>query len=119
MKVKYDSNNSGGVWWLTDSQWKDLENNGWIVNWEKERWLGTLAGLATKEFESIKDAILDWEKITGLKSTEEGCNCCGAPHTFIWRDENHKEHRASGEGCLKYLFGENIPGNLREALEAK
>lgn len=29
--LKYSSNNSGGSWWLTDQNWKDLEASGWVV----------------------------------------------------------------------------------------
>jgi hypothetical protein len=31
--VEYDSNNSGGRWWLKDDDWKALEKAGWIVEW--------------------------------------------------------------------------------------
>lgn len=31
--VEYDSNNSGGHWWLKDEDWKALEKAGWIVHW--------------------------------------------------------------------------------------
>ena len=31
--VEYNSNNSGGSWWLTDKNWKDLEKAGWKVKW--------------------------------------------------------------------------------------
>ena len=33
MYVEYDSNNSGGSWWLDDKQWKALEKAGWKVVW--------------------------------------------------------------------------------------
>lgn len=33
MYVEYDSNNSGGRWWLKDKDWKALEKAGWIVEW--------------------------------------------------------------------------------------
>lgn len=33
MYVEYDSNNSGGHWWLKDEDWKALEAAGWIVAW--------------------------------------------------------------------------------------
>lgn len=33
MYVEYDSNNSGGRWWLTDENWKALEAAGWRVEW--------------------------------------------------------------------------------------
>ena len=29
----YNSNNSGGRWWLNDEQWENLEDNGWVVHW--------------------------------------------------------------------------------------
>ena len=35
MYVLYDSNNSGGSWWLGDEQWKALEAAGWKVAWER------------------------------------------------------------------------------------
>lgn len=31
--IEYNSNNSGGHWWLTDENWKALEQAGWIVHW--------------------------------------------------------------------------------------
>lgn len=31
--VEYDSNNSGGHWWLKDEDWKALEAAGWKVVW--------------------------------------------------------------------------------------
>lgn len=31
--VEYDSNNSGGSWWLSDEDWKALEAAGWKVRW--------------------------------------------------------------------------------------
>ena len=33
MKITYDSNNSGGSWWLKDEDWKALEKEGWTVLW--------------------------------------------------------------------------------------
>lgn len=33
MKVEYESNNSGGSWWLKDKHWRDLEKAGWVVGW--------------------------------------------------------------------------------------
>lgn len=32
--VQYESNNSGGRWWLNDEQWFALEQAGWVVEWE-------------------------------------------------------------------------------------
>lgn len=31
--VEYNSNNSGGSWWLRDEDWKHLEEAGWEVQW--------------------------------------------------------------------------------------
>ncbi len=33
MYIEYDSNNSGGSWWLDDDDWKALEKAGWKVEW--------------------------------------------------------------------------------------
>jgi hypothetical protein len=31
--IEYNSNNSGGVWWLSDQNWIDLFEAGWKVAW--------------------------------------------------------------------------------------
>ena len=111
MKVEYTSNNSGGVWWLKDKDWKALEDAGWDVDWVKGRFLGVLAQNASKEFESVKDALLEFEDVTGKCVSDEGCNCCGPPHSFSW-----KGGFASGEGCLEYMYG-RVPSSLRVATE--
>lgn len=60
VKVEYSSNNSGGHWWLSDEDWLALEQAGWVVEWYRDRegpfkadpdgrWLGGLAGNATKD----------------------------------------------------------------------
>lgn len=100
MIVRYDSNNSGGYWWLTDEHWQKLEEAGWKVDWVKNRerlgglredgrWLGALATRASKEFESMDEAIEDWASVTGLDPNSLGCECCGRPHWFYkdWGDE--------------------------------
>ncbi len=33
MRVTYNSNNSGGRWWLNDKNWLALERAGWYVIW--------------------------------------------------------------------------------------
>jgi hypothetical protein len=96
-KVEYTSNNSGGSWRLTDQNWLDLEKAGWVVEWNRDRaakgdwfhvdadgrFLGALATSATREGLSMKQAIAEWEDITGQNSAELGCySCCGAPHSF-------------------------------------
>ena len=32
-RVEYNSNNSGGNWWLSDDDWRKLEAAGWTVAW--------------------------------------------------------------------------------------
>lgn len=88
-KIVYDSNNSGGSWWLKDQDWFNLEKAGWTVDWFKnnpsyksERWLGGLASGAYKENISLKKAIEEFEDITNQSVYEEGCECCGQPHNF-------------------------------------
>lgn len=99
MKVEYDSNNSGGSWWLDDADWIALEKAGWKVNWSRdqdrfgkkeERWLGTLATSASREGLSLRDAVDEWESVTGKCSTDAGCPCCGQPHSFTLYDDNGK-----------------------------
>lgn len=97
-KYVYESNNSGGDWWISDDNWKDLEKAGWTVEWVKDnpnyfssavresgRWLGALATRATKEFYSRPEAIDEFEEITGLCYDTVGCPCCGSPH-YIYED---------------------------------
>ncbi len=91
MKVEYSSNNSGGSWWLSDEDWKALEEAGWVVEWRKNseyadadgRWLGALATSAIREGLSLGDAIAEWESVTGENSADLGCSCCGPPHSFF------------------------------------
>lgn len=112
MIVEYSSNNSGGDWWLKDQDWKNLELNGWIVQWRNKRWLDALATRASKEFEYPRDAMKEFEAITGQDVTDEGCNCCGAPHVFQWEG-----HYASGEDCLRWLFPDREVKSRRRMLE--
>lgn len=93
---EFSHNNSGGRWWLKDSDWKALEKAGWKVDWvakqkrragvfkaDKDgRWLGALASSASKKFATLKDAIEEWERVTGLDFFAEGCNCCGSPFSM-------------------------------------
>lgn len=119
MYVEYDSNNSGGHWWLRDEHWKSLEKAGWKVQWAdlvqvyesnetvldadgtpllrknedrifkptlgedgQWRWLGALATKAYRAGLPLREAAEEWERVTGLDSTDAGCACCGQPHTF-------------------------------------
>lgn len=122
--VEYDSNNSGGSWWLKDEDWEALAAAGWNVHWTQpdklgslrsamddpdykspgpldprdktgERWLGALATAAAKEFENPRDAIEEFERVTGQDASAEGCNCCGSPHSFSYTDADGGYHYAS------------------------
>ena len=104
--VEYNSNNSGGSWWLSDEDWAALERAGWIIVWRwfdpdyKDRteagfprlvlngepvgtdWLGAKATYAFRVGLSLDDAIAEWERVVGQDAYEEGCPCCGRPHSF-------------------------------------
>lgn len=144
MLIEYSSNNSGGHWWLKDEDWLALEAAGWNVAWEKdkkpdrfglrggeERWLGALSTSASKNFETPGDAMREFESITGQKVTDEGCNCCGAPHNFRWgcatsedcgcpeRTPHTNYGSVWGEDCLQYLYPtKRVPHSLREVMES-
>ena len=95
-KAEYVSNNSGGSWWLNDSDWKNLESSGWNVKWFSEghgdplikgdRFLGALATSAVIELDAdnrasaLKKAIFLFEEATKQDYRAEGCSCCGEPH---------------------------------------
>ena len=57
-----------------------------------ERWLGALATSAAKETDDPDAAIREFESATGQNSSDEGCNCCGAPHSFTYTDDNGDSH---------------------------
>lgn len=110
MKVEYSSNNSGGHWWLKDEHWYALAAAGWDVKWAHSseyadadgRSLGALATEATKEVETPGEAMREFERITGQDVTDEGCYCCGAPHSFSWGEGKDWSH-ACGQSCDRYL----------------
>lgn len=102
--VEYDSNNSGGRWWLKDKDWEALEAEDWQVDWivdpesnpgmpfiKGERWLGALAHHARKRFGSMRSGIKEWERITEKNATDIGCSCCGPPHNFRSKNETTGE----------------------------
>ncbi len=103
-RVEYSSNNSGGNWWLDDAQWYALEAAGWDVQWVKDdpdgfmrsgdRFLGALATRASKSDVSLRDAIEEWESVTGERASALGCSCCGTPHSFTVydADDNWVDH---------------------------
>ena len=100
--IRYSSNNSGGNWWLTEQNWKDLEAAGWEVEWVKnkpeglfrdrgsDRFLGALATEAKRHGLSYKMAIAECEDVTGESHLDEGCSCCGEPHSFYEYNDDGK-----------------------------
>lgn len=100
VRVHYDSNNSGGGWWLSDEDWFNLEKAGWVVHWAKDkkfyggrsladedgRWLGALATGAHRDGLPEELAVAEWMYVTGENADAEGCPCCGSPHYF-WEED--------------------------------
>lgn len=81
-----------------------------VMNFD-EYWLGAAAQKASKEFQSLAEGIQDWEKLVGQSASDEGCNCCGAPHCF-----SAEGVYVSGEEVIRVLFPK-APKSLREAAE--
>lgn len=160
--IEYDSNNSGGSFWLKDADWQKLEDAGWHINWitvtdrdnyqggryvaadsgptygdtweeatkrytvGEPRWsndtyrtderivavaatydeavalrkkhkgyFGTLAVSCVKQGDNPDALIEEWENITGQRASDEGCNCCGPPHSFEWHADDGTTKRSS------------------------
>ena len=87
MRIEYRSNNSGGDWWLTDSDWKKLEGAGWDVAWLEEPWLDANATCAYRSGLGLSDAIREWQRVLDMDPHDQGCECCGRPHYFSEEDE--------------------------------
>ncbi len=113
MLVKYSSNNSGGSFWLSESDWEGLKKAGWKFENTK---MWNQPTRAEKEFDCIRDALVEFESVTSQTASDEGCNCCGPPHCFSWEDEEGDQYE-SGENLLVHMFA-NVPGSLRAATEA-
>jgi hypothetical protein len=78
----------------------------------KDRWLNAAAKNAYIASESVRAAIESWERVTGKDASDEGCNCCGPPHSFSADNEY-----VSGRGIAELL--EDSPKmTYREALRA-
>lgn len=74
---------------------------------DKDRYLGALAKSAWKEFDSEDDAIEEFEKITEQNVSDDGCNCCGQPHSFD-SEYNYMTHKTN----LPEAFIFDIDGTL-------
>lgn len=116
--LKYDSNNSGGTWWLSEKDWDALAEAGWTVHWGKRNYnddplthdipknqakprLGALAMSAAKAFETAQEGVAEWENLTGQNAEDLGCGCCGPPHSFEF-DNVHLELYSPHTGVLQY-----------------
>ncbi len=114
--VKYDSNNSGGSWWLKDEDWKALEKAGWTVDWRKDdegnptRWLDALATNAevkvevTSMSDAFRMAVTSWKEATGQNPGSQGCNCCGSPHSFSGETGTHGEEGWEESYLYDFMF---------------
>jgi hypothetical protein len=82
--VKYNSNNSGGNFWLSAEDWKKLVAAGWVIN--RKTYFGDDPGGANRYGLTLREAIQEFEELTGQDAGAQGCNCCGPPHEFEERD---------------------------------
>jgi len=95
-KYELQENNSGGDWWLTEQDYKNLFAAGWKLpkDWDKpsyegdEPWEPFCGGAPVPHgwrrstyirASSIGEAIRSFETATGRSFYERGCSCCGAP----------------------------------------
>lgn len=73
MKVMYDSNNSGGSFWIGEDDIQKMEAAGWVhsgyMTWSLEA-------------DSVQSAKDQWAALLGKDPDEIGCECCGPPHNF-------------------------------------
>lgn len=112
----FDYNEKGNRKYDKNGYPKTKKGNEWA---DKDgRWLGALAQYAYKKTDSITETLKEFEKITKQDITAEGCNCCGAPFDFSWKDEKGEHQYCSGEDCLQYLYPDKkIPKSIRESLK--
>lgn len=88
--LHYDSNNSGGSFWLSPENWQDLVAAGWEITGR----FGTEPYKAEKRFETAEEGLAEWRLITDEDPDAEGCNCCGNPHSFWFvTDEGETQYR--------------------------
>lgn len=96
------------------------KSNSFYFSKKEGRMLGALSSNAFKKFKTLKEALEEFENITGQTITDEGCNCCGPPHSFSWDNFKGDRGDCSGEDCLPILFPDKkIPGSLRACVEKR
>ena len=137
MIIEYRSNNSGGIWWLEEKEWEALEKAGWKVKrkgafvwtdngdhaydeegypiWDENKdekfKVSDVPQYAFFKSDSVTTALKSWQEATGMDVTDEGCNCCGAPHSFSWEGGY-----GSGQGLEQYLFSADYSSMTRKEL---
>jgi hypothetical protein len=60
-------------------------------------YFNTLAVSAVKQGANAAELVAEFERITGQIASDEGCNCCGPPHSFTWHDEDGSKSYASAQ----------------------
>lgn len=68
-------------------------------SWNGDDWLGAAAKSAAIETDNPDEAVRIFEQATGQNADDEGCNCCGPPHSFSYTVDgktNYFESRPSG-----------------------
>lgn len=89
MKVIYDSNNSGGSFWIDADDIAKMEAAGWkhlrYMTW-------------VLEADSVDDAKWAWADLLNMDPDAIGCECCGPPHNFrkpyAWEEEDDADDDA-------------------------
>ena len=74
-EISFSENNSGGSYWLSESDYAALEAAGW------QRSVNGLRSL-TKRVSSLAEGVAEWELLTGQSAGSVGCPCCGVPFSF-------------------------------------
>lgn len=84
----YDSNNSGGSWWLSDKVWQKLADAGWSVHWVRPN------PDPNPRFASLK------ETLTGVYSDDPTAQVEGDFGSYEWA-KDHRWLGAVATSCAK------------------
>src|SRR5215831_16527788 len=87
--VELHVNNSGGRWWLDESDETGLNDSGWKIN--VSTFLGRHLNAAFLPGADIKSALKSFREATKYAGTELGCSCCGTPFSFYRYDADGKQ----------------------------
>jgi len=79
-----------------------------------KRYMGAVATEASKTFPNARSAIDGFEQLTGMNAADEGCNCCGPPHSFTFTTPDGNSEYASGDDVLGIMY-ERVP-SYRDAI---